>query len=262
MNRRAYAITFLFLLAGLIPRAHADINPGEAEENASVEERTGAQVDLQTPFTDENGKEVKLKDLMLPNRPALLIPVYYNCPYICSITLVGTSKVINEAGLEPGKDYSVITFSFNDREDSRTAESAAKRFRAALKDDVSKDAWHFLTGKKDSIDRLTREIGFHYQLENGEYVHAAMFVFLTPEGKISRYAYGVSLEPENFRYSLIEASDRKVGNALDKIFLYCFHYDDASGRYTPLIWNITRIFSVVVLGAVVLMIVLLRQRRV
>jgi len=259
MNGAPYFLAFLFVLTCL-PATVLGQESGNTEAAAAVQEKLNAQVDLSTTFTDEKGREVSIRETMLPQRPALLVPVYYNCPYICSISLAGTARVIDEAGLELGKDYSIITLSFDPSEDSKVASSAADRFRAGLREETARNAWHFLTGKKESIDRITDDIGFRYQKENGEYVHGAMFVILTPEGRVSRYAYGVSLDPRNFRYALIEASKGEVGNALDQIFLYCFHFDEISGKYTPIIWNITRIFGFATFGAVALLVVLLLRR--
>jgi len=236
-------------------QALATGTPDLIPKEAGIEEHLDQQVDLELEFIDTNGSAVPLRSLIRPNRPALIVPVYYRCPRLCSFTLNGMLEAVNGMDLELGADYSIITFSINPREGPALAKAKAQNYFGELTEpSAGPQGWHFLTGTTEAITRLTDQLGFKFKEDQGEYSHSAAFMILTPGGRISRYFYGVKYPARDVRYSLIEAAQGRIGTTLDKVFLYCFRYDDNQARYTPLIWNITRLIC---LGFALLLLLLL-----
>ena len=242
---KAFIIATMLLVAVIGQRPlFALEDPSTVENDTGVIEHLDQPIDLTAIFTDSAGQPVQLKDLMLPARPMLIVPVYYSCPRLCSLVFNGLSTLFNDLGLKLGSDFTATAFSINPREGSADAAKKAKKFRGKLSPAAGNaDGWHFLTADQPTIERLTSQLGFKYKEDEGEYAHSAAFMLITPEGKISRYFYGVTYDPSKVRYALIEASAGHIGNSLDKVFLYCFRYDHTTGKYTPLVMNLVRVVS-------------------
>lgn len=234
---------------------------GAAAETASptdvgIIERLGTQVDLQLSFTDESGNTRPLSSHIIPERPLVLLPVYYRCPRICSLTLRKLSALINELALTPGRDYTVAVLSFDPAETAQLAQQRHRSFTAQLSAARPEESSvSFLTGEPQNIDRLMNQVGFFYRRDGDDWSHVTALILLTPAGEISRYFYGIDFPPSAVRRALVEAAAGKIGSPVDRMLLYCFRYDPARGRYTPLIWNITRVVCISV--ALVLLLVLL-----
>lgn len=232
MRVRSSLVIALGLLLLAAPAAAQDVVP-TALQNVDVEERLGNLVPLDVPFKDENGREVRLRDYLSPDRPVLLVPAYYECPMLCNLVFNGLIKVINEMSLTLGTDYRVVTFSINPKE---TAEDAARRQRGHLQALGKPDAgahWSFLTGEEPSIRAVADAIGFKYTYDaaTGQYAHSAAMVALTPEGKVSRYLYGIEFPSKDTTLALVEASGGKVGTSFDRFLLNCYQYDPAKRTY-------------------------------
>jgi protein SCO1/2 len=212
-------------------------------EFVGIEQRLNAEVPVDLEFRDELGNPVKLANYFGHGRPVILNLGYYQCPMLCSELLqglVGSMKVLT---FNVGKDFDVVTVSFDPRE---TSEMAAAKKRDILKryGRVNADqGWHFLTGKADQINALTKAVGFQYQFDpkTEQYAHAAAIVMLTPDHHISGYFYGVEFPPKDLRLGLVQASQNRIGNIGDQVLLYCYHYDPRTGKYGAVISNIMKL---------------------
>lgn len=244
------------VLAGLLilfsPLASsATTDPARVPEQAQINEKFGETVDKEIKLRDSDGKSVTLGELMINNRPLVLVPVYFHCPNLCGYLQRGLVEAINKTDLMLGTDYSVVSFSIDPEEDPANAGTRREEFTGLLSgaSDRSKEAWRFVTGDRENITKLVRQIGFKYEADDKEFVHSAILVVLAPDGKISRYLYGIKFEPKDFKMSLVEASAGKIGSFVDRILMFCFHFDDNRGKYTLAIMNLVRILSIAVVLA-------------
>ena len=211
-------------------------------QNVGIEQRLNAQVPPDLTFLDETGKSVKLGDYF-GKKPLILNLVYYNCTMLCGEALAGLSSAMRLVKFDVGNEFDVVTVSFDPRETPEMA--AAKKIDYVKRYGRPNAAagWHFLTGKPDSIDALTKAVGFQYQYDakSNQYAHATAIMVLTPQGRISRYFYGVDFPPKDLRMGLVEASQGKIGDAVDAVLLYCYHYDPQTGKYGAMVANILRL---------------------
>ena len=211
-------------------------------QNVGIEQHLDAQVPPDLTFRDDTGKTVKLGDYF-GRKPLILNLVYYNCTMLCGEALAGLSSAMRLVKFDVGNEFDVITVSFDPRETSEMA--AAKKIDYVKRYGRPNAAagWHFLTGQPDSINALTKVVGFQYQYDpkSNQYAHATAIMVLTPQGRISRYFYGVDFPPKDLRMGLVEASQGKIGNAVDAVLLYCYHYDPETGKYGAMVANILRL---------------------
>jgi len=211
-------------------------------EGVGITERLGARVPLDLPFTDEDGRTVRLGEFFHDGRPVVLTLVYYECPMLCNLVLSGLVEGLKGIDWVPGREFEIVTVSFNPREGAELARAKKTNYLEAYGRPQAAAGWHFLTGDEESIRALTEAVGFRYRWmeDRQQYAYQAAIFLLDPQGKIVRYLYGVLFEPRTLRYSLLEAAGGRIGTPLDRIVLYCFHYDAAEGRYTPVVMNIVR----------------------
>jgi protein SCO1 len=222
-------------------------------EFVGIEQHLTAEVPGNLEFTDELGRTVKLGDYFGHGRPVILNLGYYQCPMLCSELLHGLVGSMKALTFDLGKDFDIVTVSFDP---SETAEMAAAKKREILKlygRANSDQGWHFLTGKADEINALTKSVGFQYQFDpkTEQYAHAAAIVMLTPDRHISGYFYGVEFSPKDLRLGLVQASQSRIGNIGDQVLLYCYHYDPRTGKYGAVISNILKLgglATVLILG--------------
>ncbi len=250
------------------------INPASTSpvelEGIVFEQRLGAQADLDLAFTDSNGKSVRLGDYF-GEKPVVLALVYYDCPMLCTLELNGLLKAMRALDVEAGKDYRVVTVSFDPRETPEMAAEKKEHYmlqytragfynRAAIE-----QGWSFLTGDEAAIAQLTETVGFGFRFDERTklYRHASGIVTLTPEGVVSRYQFGVEYSARDLKFNLMEASKNQVGGLADAVMLYCFHYDPTTGKYGFAVMNALRLsagVTLLLLGGFVI-IHLLRDRR-
>jgi protein SCO1/2 len=176
---------------------------------------------------------------------------------LCGLVLGATLDVAKQMDLKVGKDYDILSVSFDPRDTYTVANLKKQNYLAELGQVSADKGWHFLTGKDASIKTLTDIVGFGYRWnpDRQEYVHAAALIVLTPEGTVSRYLYGVKYQPRTTRLSLVEASESKIGNVVDSVLLYCFLYNADKGKYTLAALNLMRAggaFTVLLVGTIVL----------
>ncbi len=207
--------------------------PNELKD-VGIDQKLGNQIPLDLVFRDENGQAVRLGELMGGKKPVVLTLVYYECPMLCTVVLNDLVRTLKLMDLSVGKDFTVLTVSFNPAETAALAAKKKEGYLRQYKREGAEAGWHFLTGDADAIAKLTDAAGFRYVYDarNKQYLHASGIMVLTPEGRLSRYFFGIEYAPKDVSLALVQASDSRIGSVADRILLYCFHYDPASGRYT------------------------------
>jgi protein SCO1/2 len=224
--------------------------------NVGIEQRLDGQVPPDLAFVDETGRPVKLGDYY-GKKPLILNLVYYTCPMLCGEVLAGLSASMKMVKFDVGDEFDVITVSFNPKETPELAAAKKQEYLRRYGRPNAAAGWHFLTGSAESINALTKAVGFQYQYDasKNQYAHATAIMILTPQGRISRYFYGVDFPPKDLRMGLVEASQGKIGNAVDQVLLYCYHYDPTVGKYGAVVGNMLKIggaFTILVLGGMIL----------
>ena len=235
-----------------------------ALKDVRIEQKLNQQLPLDLTFRDESGQAVKLGQYF-GKRPVVLSLVYYDCPMLCTQVLNGMLESIRVLPFELGKDYEVVTISFDPRETPELARSKKKIYVGYLPQKMQSSAnagWHFLTGDPESIKQITDAVGFryHYDEPTKQFAHASGIMIATPQGKLSRYYYGISYSARDMRLGLIESSENKIGTAADELLLYCYHYDPAKGKYGAAVMNIVRAGGIATILIIVGMFFVLRRR--
>lgn len=226
------AATLLAPLASPVRADRRDPKPKELE-NIGVDEHLDAQVPLDLRFRDEEGRSVTLREFFKQGKPVVLSLNYSNCPMLCNLQLTGLTKGLRELDWTSGREFEVVSISIDPAESPlRAAETRSKYLSLYNR---SEQGWHFLVGNKTSIRAITGAVGMRYTYvtERNEYAHPAVAVLCTPDGRISRYLYGIEFPEQTLRLSLVEASEGKIGSAGDQLLLFCFHYDPLTGTYAP-----------------------------
>jgi protein SCO1 len=239
--------------------------PPQILNNISIEQKLNGQVPLDLPFTDENGRAVKLGDYF-GTKPVVLALVYYDCPMLCTEVLNGMVSAFSVLKFDIGKGYDVVTVSFDPREKPELAAAKKATYLRRYGRPGAEQGWHFLTGQQAAITALARAVGFHYQwdTQTQQFAHATALMMLTPQGKIAQYYYGVEYSPKDLRLGMVEASQGHVGTLVDQVLLYCYHYDPRTGRYGAIIARVMQIaggITVVLLGGFLIAMFKLEPKR-
>jgi protein SCO1/2 len=223
-----------------------------ALDGLDVHEHLGEQLPLDLTFKDSSGKTTTLRDTLHAGRPAILTLVYFDCPMLCSLVMTGLVQGLKKLdGWTLGKNFDAVTVSFNPAD---SMEEGAEKRRGYLQDLGASDlgtAWPFLTGDAASTKTLAQAVGFDYRYDEQAktFAHNAVIFVLTPEGKISRYLYGVTFEPLQLRLALTEAGQGKSGSSFERFLLSCYHYDPAMRRYGSFIFGFMKAGGLLVLLA-------------
>jgi len=262
---RNVAIGLVIVVGGLSSagRAWAQTVLPQALQNVGFDQRLNEQVPLDLSFTDDQGDRVKLRKYF-GQKPVVLVLAYFRCPMLCTQVLNGLVQGLRETPFTAGKEFDVVTVSFDPNETTDMAAAKKRTYVHSYGKPESADGWHFLTGDLQSISRLTHTVGFRYayDAQSDQFAHAAGIVILTPTGKISRYFYDVHYSGRDLRLGLVEASHNQIGSPIDQVLLFCFHYDPTAGKYGATIMNFVRAGGVLTVVALVLMIgLLLRGER-
>ena len=211
-----------------------------------IDQRLNDSIPLDTVFRDEQGNFVPLGNFF-HKRPVLLVPVYYECPMLCSQVLSGMVAGLRPLSISPGKDFDIVSISFNPADTPTDAAKDRALYSHRYSTRMGTAGWHFLTGSETSIHAVMDALGYHYRYDPATktFVHASGIMVLTPEGRIARYLYGVDYEPKDLELSLVDASHGKIGSLADEILLYCCHYDASTGKYTATVMNVLRLAGAV-----------------
>jgi protein SCO1/2 len=235
-----------------------------ALRDVGIDQKLDQQLPLDLIFRDESGQEVKLGHYF-GQRPVVLAFVYYDCPMLCTQVLNGMVTSFRVLPFQVGKEFDVVTVSFDPRETSTLATTKKKVYIDYLPEKMrpaAMNGWHFLTGDQANIAKLTEAAGFryHYDEATKQFAHASGIMVATPQGKLSRYFYGVEYAPRDLRLGLIESSANKIGSPVDQLLLYCYHYDPATGKYGAAVMKVMRIAGVLTVLAIVAMLFVLKGR--
>ena len=230
-------------------------------KNVGIEQRLNEQLPLNLLFRDEAGKTVQLGDYF-GKKPVILSLVYYRCPMLCSEVLAGLEGSLRALSFNAGKEFDVLTVSFDPRDTPQTASEKKAAMLKSYKRAGAADGWHFLTGSQESIDALTKAAGFQYEYDpkSGQFAHTTAIMIVTPEGRIAQYYFGVEFPPTDLRLGLIQASQNKIGNLVDQMILYCYHYDPQAGKYGAIVSHILQLGGgLTILSLGILLTVLIRR---
>jgi protein SCO1/2 len=261
----AVVLSFGMLLTATAPACADDQRP-VALRDAGISQRLDEQIPLELTFRDESGRLVELRQYF-DGKPVILVLAYYRCPKLCNQVLnglVGGLKQIPD--LRIGDQLTVLTVSFDPREDPELAAAKKRGYVAQYGDSGAATGWHFLTGKEESIRQLAEAVGFRFawDAERMQYIHASGIMVLTPHGKIARYLFGIRFEPRDLRFGLIEASNNKIGTPVDQaLLLFCYSYDPVTGKYKMMALNLVRLAGAATVIAMVTCILIAwrRERR-
>lgn len=213
-----------------------------ALEDVRVEEKLGASIPKDDPFTDWRGQPFTLARAFDGKKPVVLALVYYDCPMLCGLILTGLAKSMKENGLLLGKDFQAVTVSFDPAERPGLAAERRRGYLQSQGLSGSGEDWPFLVGPAGSSRHLADALGFYYKYDkaSGEWAHMATIFVLTPDGRVSRYLYGIEFPPKDLRLALVEAAGGKVGTSFDRLLLTCYRYDPATRKYQPYAFGIVR----------------------
>jgi protein SCO1/2 len=239
-------------------------NMPKALREVGWDQRLGEVVPADLELRDESGRSVRLGDYF-GKKPLVLSLVYYECPMLCTLALNGLSSALGVLSFDVGKEFEVLTVSFDPKEGPELAVKKKAAYVGRYKREGAERGWHFLTGDAAQLERLTKAVGFRYAWDEAtkQWAHPAGVVTLTPDGRIAHYLFGVEYAPKDLRLSLVEASEGKIGSPVDQVLLYCYQYDPQTGSYGAVIMRIVRLAGVATLAALgtFIFVMLRRDRR-
>ncbi len=253
----AAAMAFLTLAPGAAAQLASDpmqsvgVRP-ELLKQVGIDQKLNQTIPLDLTFRDEDGKTVALGQFF-GQKPVILTHVYYNCPMLCTQVLNGVESSLKELSTDIGNQYDVVTISIDPTESHVLAKTKKEMYVGMYGRPGAAEGWHFLTGDEPQIKQLANAVGFRYAYDpdSKQFAHASAIMLLTPEGKISRYFYGIQYPTRDLRLGLVEASEGKIGTPVDQVLLFCYHYDPATGKYGLLISHVIQIggaLTILILG--------------
>ncbi len=259
------ALLLLAFLAGPAAAAGVEDARPKALREIGFDQRLGETVPQELAFRDDAGREVRLGDYLAAGKPVVLSLNYYGCPMLCTVTLNGLAGAMKAISMDAGREFQVLTVSFDAQETPALAAQKKKQYVERYGRATGAAGWHFLTGDQASIDALTKAAGFRYawDADTKQWAHPAGILVLTPEGRIARYLYGIEYAPRDLRLALVEAAGGRIGNVVDQAILFCYQYDPTTGRYGAAIMRVVRAGGVLTVIAIATFILaMLRRERV
>jgi len=244
----ALIVVVAVMVLAAVARAH-DNNKPAALRDVAFEQKLDQQLPLDLTFRDSGGQTVRLREYF-GRKPVLLNFVYYRCRDLCPLLSDGLVRALRPLSFDIGKEFDVVTVSFDPTDTAEAAARAKDEYLKKYRRSGAGDGWHVLIGSPTAISQLAGAAGFRYTYDDkkNEFAHATGIVVVTPQGKISRYYYGIEFSPRDLRLGLIEAAAGKIGSPIDQLLLFCYHYDPLTGRYTMIITRMLRVAA----GATVL----------
>ena len=254
-DRSSAALPFLWLFLTLGATAGAQVQSvgirPELLRDVGIDQRLGNQVPLDITFRDEHGAAVRFGQYF-DGKPVILALVYYQCPMLCTEVANGLLNSLKQVSLNAGTQFNVIVVSIDPHDTPVEADAKQLLYASLYGRRGSAAGWHFLTGEDPQIHTLAEAVGFRYAYDSvsGQYAHASAIMILTPDGRVSRYFYGLSYPPRDVRLGLVEASSNQIGSPVDQVLLYCYHYDPATGKYGIVISKVLRAAGLVTILAI------------
>ncbi len=232
-----------------------------ALKKVGIDQKLNEQLPLDAVFKDEQGNEVHLGQYFNQGKPVVIALVYYTCPMLCNQVLNGMLGSFRQNSLNIGKDFEVVTVSFDTKETPQLAAAKKQTYINGYNRPTGAAGWHFLTGDAINVQRLTEAVGFRYTWDEQtkQYAHASGIMIATPGGKLARYFYGIDYPAKDMRLALVETSENKIGTPVDALMLYCYHYDPSTGKYGVVVMNVIRLAGVITIIAIVGLLLLLRR---
>lgn len=232
------------VVASVLPMAaqsREEQAPKELQE-VGVTEHPGAQIDLNLEFIAEDGYPKPLKTYFQGGRPVILNLVYYTCPMLCNLVLNGQVEALRQIPWTPGKEFEVVSVSIDPTENFQIARNKKTSYLTSYEKPDAGDGWHFLVDHQGNVKKLAEQVGFKYKFDPriGQYAHTAAIFVITPEGKISRYLYGVKFKPLDLRLAMVDAAKEHFSASVDRVLLFCYHYDPQTHSYTLFATNLMR----------------------
>jgi protein SCO1/2 len=222
-----------------------------ALKTVGIEQKLNEQLPLDAEFRNEDGETVKLGEFFNKEKPVILALVYYECPMLCNEVLNGLTGSLKGISFDAGKDFDVVAISFDARENEKPGLAKNKKagYLTRYGREGSENGWHFLTGTQSEIDKVTKAVGFNYVFDEqtNQFAHAGGVMVTTPEGRLARYFYGIDYSPKDLKFGLMESSEGRIGNPVEQLYLYCFHYDPSTGKYGLMILNVLRLAAIATL---------------
>jgi protein SCO1/2 len=244
--------------------APQSMTPDRLVREIGVDQKLDAQISPDLTFKDETGKTVRLGDYF-GKRPLMLTLVYFECPGLCTMTLNGVTRALNATKFTPGQEFDVLVVSFDPRDTPQLAAAKKATYTTQFRRPESAGGWHFLTGAQADIDALCQTVGFRYKWEEKfkQYSHASAIVMLTPQGRVSRYFFGLEYSTRDIELSLVEGSQNRIGSLADAAMTFCFKWDESAGKYSLAIMRLVRVGGVLTVAALAtfLFVMFRRDRR-
>jgi protein SCO1 len=230
-------------------------------KNVGIQQNLNQPLPLDLTFTDDLGRTVRLGDYF-GKKPVILSLVYFNCPMLCGEVLSGLEHSLRMMKLDVGKDFGVITVSFDPKDTAEMAANKKAEFLRRYQRAGAEQGWHFLVGQQSAIDALTKAVGFQYDYDQTtqQFAHATAIMIATPDGKLAQYYYGVEYPPKDLRLGLVEAGNGKIGNLVDQLLLYCYHYDPEKGKYSATILRVLRLAGLATMLSIGILIFVMIRR--
>ncbi len=240
----------VFLLLWTASGAEAQYGRPNVTVGVGIDQKLNAPVPMDLFFRDEANQSVPLRTYF-GDKPVVLALVYYRCPNLCNLTLTEMVHSLRRVALESGRDYNVVAVSIDPNETPSLAAQKKATYAKEFSRPSFQQGWHFLTGSPENILRLANAVGFHYRWDETtqQFVHSAGIMVVTPEGKLSRYFYGIRYAPADLRLALVDASQHRIGSVADYVLLFCYHYDPTQGKYSLAIINVLKLAGVATLLA-------------
>lgn len=234
------------LALGRATAAQAQEQPPDPLADTSFEQRLDQPLPLDLTFTDDNGQEVNLHSFF-GSKPVILSLGYYQCPMLCPVSREGLLESLQQLDLNIGTDFNVVNVSIDPRESSSDAMAQKAVFVQRYGRSGADGGWHFLTGSEPAIKELTGAAGFRYSWDerSKQWAHPAGIIIATPQGKISRYFYGITYPTRDLRLGLVEASNNKIGTVVDQLLLLCYSYDPVTATYSAAVMKIVRLGAII-----------------
>jgi len=259
--RVSLLLGLLLFFSLFFPRSslYAHVDHKKEEKGIGINEKLGQTIPLDLTFKDEADHPVSLKKLIV--HPTILALVYYSCPDICNFLLHNLAGTLNQFPAEPGKEYGVIAVSFDETEKPELAREKKKLYLSMIEKPFPEDGWRFLTGDQENIQKLADSVGFRFKRDGKAFQHPVALIVLSPDGKITRYLYGMEFLPFDLKMAILEASEGRVGPTISKVLRFCFSYDPKGRKYVFNTLKVTGIVTFVCAFAFILFLVLKSRRR-
>lgn len=223
-------------------------------QGVGLDPQIGQTIPMNLEFKDEDGRVVRLDQFLSPGKPMILSPVYFGCRSLCNYHLNGLTEGLKGLDWSAGEKFEVVALSFDDHEGPELAKAKKESYMKLYDRPKGVRGWHFLTGDKESISKLTQQVGFRFRWnqEMGEWAHPSAAIIVSPDGKITRYLPGVYFRPQDIKLALNESVDGKLGTFVDRMVLFCFRYDEHQSKYSPVVSNIMKLGGALMIFALAL----------